>query len=292
MALIAQAATLDSRVPFLHFFDGFRTSHELNTLDLLSDAQIRAMIDDDLVRAHRARALDPEHPFMRGTAQNPDTFFQAREAVNPFYADVPDIVQAAMDRLAALTGRPTVCSTMTVRPMPSGSSSLMGSGRKRRARPRPPCARRAKRSACCRCACSAPSRPTRFLAALAADHARDRRAGTDQGAWCHRRAAVPGRRDRARRGRRDQRAGDDAACDRRALRPVVEGFHSGRWRRPYSTSSQPRRRRHGFTVGITDDVGHTSLAVDPASRSSPTTKCGRCSTASAPTARSARTRTV
>ncbi len=105
MALVAQAATLASRVPFLHFFDGFRTSHEVNTLTLLSDAQIRAMIDDDLVRAHRARALGPEHPFVRGTAQNPDTFFQARETVNPFYARTPGIVQAAMDRLAGLTGR-------------------------------------------------------------------------------------------------------------------------------------------------------------------------------------------
>lgn len=105
MALIAQAATLASRVPFVHFFDGFRTSHEVNTITLLSDAQIRAMVDDDLVRAHRARALDPEHPFVRGTAQNPDTFFQARETVNPFYARTPGIVQAAMDRFAGLTGR-------------------------------------------------------------------------------------------------------------------------------------------------------------------------------------------
>jgi pyruvate-ferredoxin/flavodoxin oxidoreductase len=104
-ALIAQAATLQSRVPFLHFFDGFRTSHEINTLNLLSDEQIRAMIDDDLVRAHRARAMDPEHPFVRGTAHNPDTFFQAREAANPFYAKVPGIVQGAMDRFAKLTGR-------------------------------------------------------------------------------------------------------------------------------------------------------------------------------------------
>ncbi|MGC1411342.1 MAG: pyruvate:ferredoxin (flavodoxin) oxidoreductase, partial [Acetobacteraceae bacterium] len=79
-ALLAQMATLETRVPFVHFFDGFRTSHELNTLDLLSDADIRSMIDDDLVRAHRGRALNPEHPFIRGTAQNPDTFFQAREA--------------------------------------------------------------------------------------------------------------------------------------------------------------------------------------------------------------------
>jgi pyruvate-ferredoxin/flavodoxin oxidoreductase len=105
MALIAQAATLEARVPFLHFFDGFRTSHELNTLALLSDDDIRAMIDADLVRAHRARALNPEHPFVRGTAHNPDTYFQAREAVNPYYAAVPGIVVAAMERFAGLTGR-------------------------------------------------------------------------------------------------------------------------------------------------------------------------------------------
>jgi pyruvate-ferredoxin/flavodoxin oxidoreductase len=104
-ALIAQMATLEARVPFLHFFDGFRTSHELNTLELLSDAEIRSMIDDRLVRAHRGRALNPEHPFIRGTAQNPDTFFQAREAVNPYYAAVPGIVEGAMQRFGAMTGR-------------------------------------------------------------------------------------------------------------------------------------------------------------------------------------------
>jgi pyruvate-ferredoxin/flavodoxin oxidoreductase len=104
-ALIAQAATLESRVPFLHFFDGFRTSHELNTLNLIPDADIRAMIDDRLVHAHRARALSPETPFIRGTAQNPDTFFQAREAVSPYYERVPEIVQGVMDRLSTRTGR-------------------------------------------------------------------------------------------------------------------------------------------------------------------------------------------
>ncbi len=104
-ALIAQAATLESRIPFMHFFDGFRTSHEINTITLVPDETIRAMIDDDLVRAHRARALSPQHPFVRGTAHNPDTFFQAREASNPFYARVPAITQAAMDRFAELTGR-------------------------------------------------------------------------------------------------------------------------------------------------------------------------------------------
>ena len=104
-ALIAQAATLESRIPFLHFFDGFRTSHEMNKITLLSDAQIRVMIRDDLVRAHRSRALSPEHPFVRGTAHNPDTFFQARETSNLYYARVPSIVQGAMKRFAELTGR-------------------------------------------------------------------------------------------------------------------------------------------------------------------------------------------
>jgi pyruvate-ferredoxin/flavodoxin oxidoreductase len=105
LALIAQAATLKSRVPFIHFMDGFRTSHEVNTLTLVPDEAIRAMIDDDLVRAHRLRALSPEHPVVRGTAHNPDTYFQARETTNPYYAATPEIVQTAMDRFAELTGR-------------------------------------------------------------------------------------------------------------------------------------------------------------------------------------------
>jgi len=105
LAAIAHAATLRARVPFLHFFDGFRTSHEINKAEELTDDDLRAMIDQDLVLAHRSRALNPEHPFIRGTAQNPDVFFQARETVNRFYERVPEIVQAAMDRFAGITGR-------------------------------------------------------------------------------------------------------------------------------------------------------------------------------------------
>ena len=127
-ALLAQMATLESRVPFLHFFDGFRTSHELNTLDMLSDADIRSMIDDDLVRAHRARALNPEHPFIRGTAQNPDTFFQAREAVSPYYAKVPAIMDAAMARFAATTGRQYQLFDYTGAPDAERVLVIMGSG--------------------------------------------------------------------------------------------------------------------------------------------------------------------
>jgi len=105
MALIAQAATLESRVPFLHFFDGFRTSHEINKVEELDDEDLRAMIDYNLVAAHRAHALSPDHPVLRGTAQNPDVYFQGREAVNPFYTACPGIVQKAMDKFGALVGR-------------------------------------------------------------------------------------------------------------------------------------------------------------------------------------------
>jgi pyruvate-ferredoxin/flavodoxin oxidoreductase len=104
-ALIAQAATLESRIPFLHFFDGFRTSHEVNKVVLLEDGDLRALIDDAFVRQHRERALSPDRPMLRGTAQNPDVFFQAREAINPFYRACPAIVQDVMDRFARRTGR-------------------------------------------------------------------------------------------------------------------------------------------------------------------------------------------
>ncbi len=105
LALVAHAATLKARIPFVHFFDGFRTSHEINKIRPLADDDMRALIDQRYVEAHRLRALSPAHPVLRGTAQNPDVYFQARETVNPFYAACPEIVQAAMDQLAARIGR-------------------------------------------------------------------------------------------------------------------------------------------------------------------------------------------
>ena len=105
LALIAQNATLASRIPFLHFFDGFRTSHEVSKIEVLDDDGVRSMIDDDTVFAHRRRALDPDRPVVRGVAQNPDIYFQGRETVNPYYAAVPGHVQNAMNRFADLTGR-------------------------------------------------------------------------------------------------------------------------------------------------------------------------------------------
>ena len=105
LALISHAATLKARIPFIHFFDGFRTSHEVDKIKLVSEDEMRVMIDDKLVYEHRQRALNPDNPFIRGTAQNPDVYFQGRETVNRFYAATPDIVQEAMQRFAILTGR-------------------------------------------------------------------------------------------------------------------------------------------------------------------------------------------
>ncbi len=105
LALIAQASTLEARVPFIHFFEGFRISHEVSKIEKLTDEDMRAMIDEKLVAAHRARGLNPDNPVVRGTAQNPDVFFQGREAANPYYKATPEIVQKAMDKFAAIVGR-------------------------------------------------------------------------------------------------------------------------------------------------------------------------------------------
>ncbi|RKY78126.1 pyruvate:ferredoxin (flavodoxin) oxidoreductase, partial [candidate division KSB1 bacterium] len=127
-ALIAQAATLESRVPFLHFFDGFRTSHEIMKIEQLTVEDMRAMIDDELVKAHRERALSPDRPFIRGTAQNPDTFFQARETINPFYLACPDIVEKTMNKFAQIVGRQYELFQYIGSPDAERVIILMGSG--------------------------------------------------------------------------------------------------------------------------------------------------------------------
>src|SRR6516225_9611712 len=134
LALVAQAATLATRVPFVHFFDGFRTSHELNTIELLSDDDLRALVPASLVRAHRERALSPDRPFIRGTAQNPDVYFQGRETVNPFYARVPGAVQEAMDALGERTGRRYRLVEYHGHPEAERVVVLMGSGAQTAAR--------------------------------------------------------------------------------------------------------------------------------------------------------------
>ncbi|MEU8233225.1 pyruvate:ferredoxin (flavodoxin) oxidoreductase [Actinoplanes sp. NPDC048967] len=128
LALVAQAASLRTRVPFVHFFDGFRTSHELNTIEVLTDDDLRALVPAELVRAHRGRSMSPERPFIRGTAQNPDVYFQGRETVNPFYTRVPDAVQDAMDQLGDRTGRRLGVVEYSGDPRADRVVVLMGSG--------------------------------------------------------------------------------------------------------------------------------------------------------------------
>ncbi|HEX6268964.1 MAG TPA: pyruvate:ferredoxin (flavodoxin) oxidoreductase [Anaerolineales bacterium] len=127
-AAIAQAATLKSRVPFLHFFDGFRTSHEVAKIFQLTDEELRSLLDDELVRAHRARALSPEHPVLRGSAQNPDVYFQMRETSNPYYAATPGIVQEIMDNFARITGRHYNLFDYSGHPEAERVVIIMGSG--------------------------------------------------------------------------------------------------------------------------------------------------------------------
>jgi len=128
MALISQAASLETRVPFLHFFDGFRTSHEVTKIEYMSDDDLMAMIDPKLVSAHRARALSPENPVLRGTAMNPDVYFQARESINPFYDRCPDLVQKVMDKFAGLIGRSYHLFDYAGAPDAENVVIIMGSG--------------------------------------------------------------------------------------------------------------------------------------------------------------------
>ena len=262
LALVAHAATLATRVPFLHFFDGFRTSHELNTIELLSDDDLRALVPEELVRAHRGRALSPERPFIRGTAQNPDVYFQARETVNPFYARVPDVVQDAMDQLGERTGRRYGLVDYSGHPEAERVHRGDGLGR---ARPR------ARRSRTCR------------------------RAASGSG-W--RRSGCTGRsRPRSWRGRCPRRVRRVAVLDRtkepgslgeplfldvlaalseshadgeRELMPIVIGGRYGLSSKEFTPAmvagvleelgrERPKRR---FTIGINDDVSGTSLPYD------------------------------
>ena len=262
-ALIAQAATLESRVPFLHFFDGFRTSHEINKIVVLSDGEIRAMIRQELVRAHRDRALNPEHAFIRGTAHNPDTFFQARETVNPYYAQVPAIVQAAMDRFAALTGRTYRLFEYEGPQDAERVIVMMGSGAETARETAAHLRQQAQESiGVLRVRLYRPFAAEQFLAAL--PEACRALAVLEQ----TKEAGAPGEPlylDVV------TTLAHAVATGRRRIMPRVIGGRYGLGSKNFNpaqakavfeelTRSEPR---NGFTVGIEDDVSHTSLAVDP-----------------------------
>ncbi len=254
-AAIAHAATLKARVPFLHFFDGFRTSHEINKIEVLSDDDLRALIDKELIYAHRMRALSSEHPFIRGTSQNPDVYFQARESVNPFYAATPGIVQETMDRFAALTGRQYHLFDYAGHPEADRVIVIMGSGGETAEETAKFLNRQGEKVGVVRVRLYRPFSVKDFLAALPASV--ERIAVLD-------RTKEPGA------------AGEPLYLD--VVNALVEGGRQalvigGRYglsskeftpamvKAVYDELKRPNPKRH-FTVGIIDDVSHTSLEVD------------------------------
>ncbi|HSJ65427.1 MAG TPA: pyruvate:ferredoxin (flavodoxin) oxidoreductase [Gemmatimonadaceae bacterium] len=261
-ALIAQAATLEARVPFLHFFDGFRTSHQLDKIEVLSDAQIRAMIRDDLVRAHRARALTPERPVVRGTAHNPDTFFQARETANPYYARVPGIVQSTMDRFAELTGRAYRLFEYAGAPDAERVIVLMGSGAETVRETAAVLQERGERVGVLQVRLYRPFSAEHFLAALPES--------------CRAVAVLEQAKESGAPGEPlyldvMTTLASAVAAGRRATVPRVVGGRYGLGSKNFNPAQakavfdelRKPEPRNGFTVGIDDDVSHTSLTSDP-----------------------------
>ena len=263
LALVAQAASLQSRVPFIHFMDGFRTSHEVNNVAVLSDDEIRAMIDDEQVRAHRERALSPERPMTRGTAHNPDTFFQAREAVNPFYLVTPSIVQRAMDRLAGLTGRQYRLFRYDGDPQAERVVVVMGSAAETLRATASRLREQGERVGVLQVLLYRPWSGEDFLTALPASVRRvavlDRckEPGTSAEPLCL---------DVA------QTVADAVARKKRATLPLVVGGRYGLGSKDFTPAMakavfdhlKSEEPRPGFTVGINDDVCGTSLPYDPA----------------------------
>ncbi len=225
-ALVAHAATLRSRVPFIHFFDGFRTSHEIDKIAVLDDDDLLALIHEDDILAHRLRGLSPDRPVLRGSAQNPDVFFQAREASNPFHEAVPGVVADLMAELAERTGRRYGLVDYVGAPDAERVVVLMGSGRGRRDRSGRN-ARRPGREGRCGHRPALPALPHRRAPRRHPRLGTDRRGPRpDQGTRRSRRTALPGRHDHLRPGRRRGHP-LDAARRRWPLRAVLQGVHPG-----------------------------------------------------------------
>jgi pyruvate-ferredoxin/flavodoxin oxidoreductase len=265
MALVAHASTLEARIPFLHIFDGFRTSHEVNKIEKLTDDDIRALISNDLVQAHRARGLTPDQPVMRGTAQNPDVYFQGRETVNPYYAATPGIVQAMMDKLAARTGRQYHLFDYIGAPDAERVVILMGSGAEAVQETVDHLVAQGEKIGAVKVRLYRPFSVDHLLAALPA---------TVKAIAVLDRTKEPGG------------AGEPLYQD--IVTALMEGFAAGttpfaampkviggryglssKEFTPamiagiYAELAKPKSKNH-FTIGIIDDVSHTSLAYDPA----------------------------
>ncbi|HMM93694.1 pyruvate:ferredoxin (flavodoxin) oxidoreductase [Phycicoccus sp.] len=261
LALVAHAATLRTRVPFVHFFDGFRTSHELNTVELLDDEVLRALVPEGLVREHRMRAMSPERPAVRGTAQNPDVYFQARETVNPFHAAVPGVVQAVMDELAAHTGRGYRVADYSGHPEAERVLVLMGSGAETARETVAHLVAAGERVGVLQLRLYRPFPTTELLAALpetvraVAVLDRTKEPGSEgEPLFLDVTAALAEAHDRGERATLPRVVGGRYGLSSKEFTPGMVAGVLAELARP-----EPRRR---LTVGITDDVGGTSVDVD------------------------------
>ncbi|ATE62103.1 pyruvate:ferredoxin (flavodoxin) oxidoreductase [Thauera sinica] len=277
-AAIATAATLAGRIPVLHFFDGFRTSHEVAKIETVADGTLRALLPGELIAAHRARALSPEHPVLRGTSQNPDVFFQGREAQNPLFDAFPDVVQQAMDRFAALTGRHYQLFDYAGAPDAERVIVLMGSGADTVEETVEHLARRGERVGLLKVRLFRPFAPAALLAALPASTRaiavldRCKEPGAD-GEPLFKDVTVALAEDQA------------SDAPRFAAMPRLIGGRYGLGSKEFdppmvkavfdelaATLAGSRHRRR-FTVGIEDDVTGLSLPFDPAFRTDAAREC-------------------
>ncbi len=261
LALVAQIATLESRIPFIHFFDGFRTSHEVGKILPIGDDTIRAMVDDKYLIAFRKNALTPDRPFIRGTAQNPDVFFQAREACTPFHAAVPGIVQSVMDRFAALTGRSYHLFDYYGAPDAERVILLMGSGAEAAEEAVDAMTRRGEKVGLVKVRLYRPFDSEAFIAALPA---------TVKSIAVLDRCKEPGAAGEPLYQDIQTVLAENATSLPFAMPKVIGGryglsskeFTPAMVKGVFDELIKPSPKNH-FTIGINDDVSHSSLAYDP-----------------------------
>ena len=289
MALVAQIATLESRIPFIHFFDGFRTSHEVGKIVPITDETIRALLDDKYIIQFRQNALSPDRPVLRGSAQNPDVFFQAREACTPWHAAVPGIVQSVMNRFAAQTGRAYHLFDYYGASDAERVIILMGSGAEA-AEEAVDCSETGREDRPPEGSPLSALRRHRLHQCSSRHRQVHRRTRSLQRARRSRRAALSGCRHRSRRACRDSALCRDAAHHRWPLWTLFEGIHARHGQRHLRRARQDTRRTTSPSASTTTSrtPASTTIRTSPPKIPRP---FARSSMASAPTARSAPTRT-
>ncbi len=256
LALIAHAATLEARVPFLHFFDGFRTSHEVAKIEQLTDDDLHAMIDNNLVHAHRARALSPDRPVIRGTAQNPDVYFQCRETINPYYAAAPAIVQNTMDKFARIVGRQYRLFDYVGAPDAERVLVMMGSGCEAAQECVEALNAKGEKVGLLKVRLFRPFAIDKFVAALPAS--------------VKSLAVLDRTKEPGATGEPLYTEAITALVEANAMKKVIGGryglsskeFTPAMAKGVFDEMAKPQPKNH-FTIGINDDVTHTSLDYDP-----------------------------